>query len=62
MNPSPKGKIPWIEYNGMVISDSQFCIEYLIQIFEKDLSAHLSPTDKAIARAFLKLNEESARW
>ena len=26
------------------------------------MSSHLSPAEKAIARAFLKLNEESLRW
>jgi hypothetical protein len=30
--------------------------------FDKDLSSHLTPYEKAIARAFLKLNEESMRW
>ncbi len=38
---SPKGKIPWITYNGEHISDSHFCINYLIEKFGKDLSNHL---------------------
>ena len=62
MKMSPKGKVPWIEFNGVVVSDSQFCIDFLIKQFNKDLSAHLTPVEKSIARAFLKLNEESARW
>lgn len=37
-------------------------IEFLIKKYDKDLSAHLSPVDKAVARSFLKLNEESLRW
>ena len=59
---SPKGKIPWITLNGEDISDSDFCIKFLKEKLNKDLSSHLSPAEKAIARAFLKLNEESMRW
>lgn len=59
---SPKGKIPWITLNGEHYSDSQFVIEFLIKKYNKDLSAHLSPAEKALARSFLKLNEESLRW
>ena len=59
---SPKGKIPWITLNGEDISDSEFCIEFLKEKFNKDLSSHLTPVEKAIARAFFKLNEESLRW
>lgn len=62
MGRSAKGKVPWITYNGIDVSDSQFCIEFLIEKLDKDLSAHLSPYEKSIARAFLKLNEESTRW
>ena len=30
--------------------------------YNKNLSAHLSPLEKSILRAFVKLNEESMRW
>ena len=59
---SPKGKIPWITLNGVDVADSQFCIEFLMKHFDKDLSKDLSPLERAIARAFLKLTEESLRW
>lgn len=62
MELSPKGKIPWISFNQEIIADSEFCISYLKNKYNVDLSSHLSPVDKAIARAFLKLNEESLRW
>ena len=62
MELSPKGKIPWITLNGEDISDSQFCIEFLMKKFDKDLSSHLSLVEKGIARAFLKMAEESMRW
>lgn len=62
MGRSTKGKVPWITYNGIEVADSQFCIEFLAEKLDKNLSAHLSPYERSIARAFLKLNEESARW
>jgi hypothetical protein len=60
---SPKGKVPWITYNGTEISDSEFIIEYFCRKDpKKDLSAHLSPLDKAIVRPIVKMCEESLRW
>jgi hypothetical protein len=59
---SPKGKIPWITLNGEHVSDSQFCIDFMIKKFNKDLSAHLGPADKAVVHSFLKMTEESLRW
>ena len=59
---SPEGKIPWITLNREHIPDSQFCIEFMINKYDKDLSSHLNPVDKAIARSFLKLAEKSLFW
>jgi len=59
---SPKGKTPWISYNGVDVSDSQFCIEYLNKIFNKDICSHLSTDNKAFARAYLILIENSLYW
>lgn len=59
---SPKGKMPWIEYNGEIVSDSQFCIEFLNKKFDKDLNKHLSLENKAIGRAFQKMLEENTYW
>jgi len=58
----PKGKAPWITLNGIDVADSQFCIEYLAQVFDKDLSKNFSELDQACARAFMKMNEESTVW
>ena len=41
---SPKGKVPWITLNGVDVSDSQFCIEFLSQNYGKDLSDGLTPS------------------
>jgi glutathione S-transferase len=62
MELSPKGKIPWLTLNDEDVSDSDFCIKYLQEKYQKNLSEHLSEQEKAIARSFLKLTEESLRW
>ncbi|XP_006812515.1 failed axon connections homolog [Saccoglossus kowalevskii] len=59
---SPKGKTPWIEYNGQTLSDSGFIIEFLNKEFKVDLNTHLSPSDIAVARAFQKMAEEHLYW
>ena len=58
----PRGKIPWIEYNGLVMSDSQLIINYLNKEFNIDLNRHLSPKDKATAWAIQKWMEEFIYW
>lgn len=59
---SSKGKCPFITFNGAEIDDSQFCIDYLKDYFNKDLNKHLSEEERAIARAFVKMTEESLYW
>lgn len=54
--------MPWIEFNGTPIADSQFITEFLAEKLGKDLSSHLSDVDKSIERAFLKMTEESLFW
>ena len=56
---SPKGKMPWITYNGEDVSDSQFCIEYLSKKLDKDLSSSLTSLEKATARAIFKMCDYS---
>ncbi|XP_046374619.2 failed axon connections homolog isoform X1 [Haliotis rufescens] len=59
---SPKGKFPWMIYNGKIISDSQFSIDFLNQNLNIDLNSHLNPEQRAIARAFQKMAEENLYW
>ncbi|XP_050691501.1 failed axon connections homolog [Eriocheir sinensis] len=47
-----KGKSPWITLNGEDLADSQFIMDHLGTKFAKDLSAHLSGEEKAVAHAF----------
>uniref|UniRef100_A0A0L8FH13 GST N-terminal domain-containing protein n=2 Tax=Octopus bimaculoides TaxID=37653 RepID=A0A0L8FH13_OCTBM len=59
---SPKHKTPWITYNGEVVSDSQFIIEYLNKKFNLDLNSHLSEEQRGVARAMQKMIEENLYW
>uniref|UniRef100_A0A915PJ87 DIX domain-containing protein n=1 Tax=Setaria digitata TaxID=48799 RepID=A0A915PJ87_9BILA len=59
---SSKKQIPFIELNGRQVPDSNFCIEHLTRIFKIDLDEQLNPMEKAQARAFTYLLEESIRW
>ena len=47
---------------GKQYDDSQFIIEHLSQYFGINMNEHLSEMDKAMARAFLKLVEDSLFW
>lgn len=59
---SKKGKIPWIEYNGQEIADSNFCIEFLDKEFGVDLNEELTDEQKGIARAVGVMLEENTFW
>jgi len=58
----PKGKLPYITYNGKDIADSQLIIEYLGTEMGKDLSVGHSEMGLALARAYFKMAEESLFW
>nr|XP_002734687.2 PREDICTED: failed axon connections homolog [Saccoglossus kowalevskii] len=55
-------RTPWIEYNGEVVSDSGFIIEFLNERLKVNLNSHLDATEKAIARAFREMVEENLCW
>lgn len=59
---SSKGKIPWIEYNGKRIPDSNFCIAFLNEEFKVTLDGKLSKTEKAISHAIKIMVEENSYW
>ncbi|VDN06273.1 unnamed protein product [Thelazia callipaeda] len=59
---SYKKQIPFIELNGRQIPDSNFCIDHLTQVFKIDMDERLNAMEKAHARAFSYLLEESIRW
>lgn len=59
---SKKGKIPWIEFNGQEIADSNFCIQFLKREFKVDIDSHLTNTEKAIAHSIRTMLEENTYW
>ena len=59
---SKKGQSPFIMFNEQEYPDSNFIIEYLSSYFSVSMEKHLSDTDKAISRAFLKMIEENMTW
>ncbi|CAF0823443.1 unnamed protein product [Brachionus calyciflorus] len=62
LNRSSQGQLPFITLNNIEYHDSQFIIEHLSKVYEKNLTEQLSKKDKAIGRAILKLLEESLKW
>ena len=59
---SSKGKIPWIEYNGQRIADSNFCIAFLNEEFKVNLDEKLSVSERAISHGIKTMLEENTYW
>ena len=59
---SSKGKVPWIEYDGRAVADSNFIVPFLNEEFSVDPDAHLSDVEKAISRTMLVTLEENTYW
>ncbi|KAL5013149.1 hypothetical protein ScPMuIL_007419 [Solemya velum] len=62
LNMGPKNKIPWIEYNGEVVTDSEFCIKFLSDRLGVDLNKHLTSEQKATARLLQRMIDEHLYW
>ncbi|KAL8561538.1 hypothetical protein ACOMHN_057231 [Nucella lapillus] len=54
----PKGKTPWIEFNGDVIPDSSFIIEYLNEKFNLSMDAKMTSYERGVAKGLQRLGEE----
>ncbi|HEY9601984.1 MAG TPA: glutathione S-transferase family protein [Allocoleopsis sp.] len=59
---APKGKIPFINYQGKLIGDSTLIVEMLKQQEGIDLDAGLTPTERAISLAFRRTIKENIYW
>uniref|UniRef100_A0A0B7AW78 GST N-terminal domain-containing protein n=1 Tax=Arion vulgaris TaxID=1028688 RepID=A0A0B7AW78_9EUPU len=59
---SPKGKIPFITYNGEVVSDSQFSIEYLNKKLGIDINKSLTKEERAVAKTIQVMVDEHLYW
>lgn len=59
---APKGKLPYIEDDGRLIADSGLIMDYLKATYGDPLDAHLSPAERAVALAFIRLLDEHLYW
>ena len=58
----PKGKIPWIDDDGRLVSDSGDIIEYLKERHGDPLDKDLTPAQRAVAHATRRMLEEHLYW
>ena len=58
----PKDKIPWVEFNGLTMADSQLIMVYLNKELGVDLNSSLSPEQRALAWGLQKWLEEFTYW
>jgi len=54
----PKGKSPWIEWEGVRMGDSSLIIDHVAQRLGIDLDAHLTPPQRALAVAVQRMLED----
>jgi glutathione S-transferase len=59
---APKGKIPFIDYQGKLIGDAALIIEMFKQKEGIDLDAGLTPVERAISLAFRRTLKENILW
>ncbi len=58
----PKGKLPFINDNGVIIGDSELIIDYLESKLEFNVDGHLSSQQVAIHHAFIRMLDEHLYW
>ena len=59
---APKGKIPFIDYQGKLIGDSTLIIEMFKEKEGIDLDRGLSARERAISLAFRRMLKENTSW
>jgi glutathione S-transferase len=59
---APKGKIPFIDYQGKLIGDAFLIVEMLKQTEGIDLDAGLTPVERSISLAFRRMIKENTYW
>jgi len=57
-----KGKLPFIEYNGERIADSNLILKYLKDKFEANLDGELTEDEISVGRAVRSMLEENTYW
>ena len=56
---APKGKVPWIDDDGLVLGDSALIIDYLKQKHGDPLDGRLTPKQQATGHVIQKMLEDS---
>ena len=59
---APKGKLPYIEHDGLTVADSGFIIDYLKETFGDPLDASLTSNQKAVGHIIRRTVEEHLWW
>ena len=59
---APKGKLPFVEYEGENIADSSFIIRHIEAATGRSLNAHLSVEQRATAEMVIKAIDEHFYW
>jgi glutathione S-transferase len=59
---APKGKLPYIEDDGVVVSDSTFIRWHIEKKYRVDFDKGLEPSQRAVAWAFEKMAEDQLYW
>ncbi|NWF57930.1 MAG: glutathione S-transferase family protein [Fischerella sp.] len=59
---APKGKVPFIDYQGKLVGDSTLIIEMLKEKEGIDLDANLTSAERAISLAFRRMLKENTYW
>lgn len=58
----PKGKLPFIRDNGVVIGDSELIIDYLESKLDFRMDGHLDSQQAATHHAFIRMLDEHLYW
>lgn len=62
LSATPKGKLPYIDDDGTVVSDTILIAHYLRDTYGDKLDAALSPEQKAVSVAFEKMLDHGFYW
>jgi glutathione S-transferase len=62
LDTAPKGKLPFIDDDGIVVADSVFIRDYIEKTYGLDLDAGLDPERRALAWAVERMVEDNLYW
>ncbi|MFT7128715.1 MAG: glutathione S-transferase [Gammaproteobacteria bacterium] len=59
---APKGKLPYIDFSGEIVADSEIIFRFLDRFTQGQLYRNLSPEQHALGTAFSRLVEDHLYW